>query len=130
MGASLHDVVSAYVGAFARGDLDAAREHLSEDIVYHVTGTHDLAGDYHGRDDVLAFFRTRAQRTGGTFRYAPHDMLAGDQHAVALGSITAQRDGQDFAWNVITVYHADADAVTECWIVDADPEQAVRAFRG
>lgn len=128
MGDSIEEVVRAYVGAFARGDLPAAGEYLADDIVYHVGGHHSLAGDYHGRDDVLAFFKRRSARTGGTFAYTPHDLLASNDHAVAIGSVSAQRGDDAYTWNIVTVYHVRDKRVSECWIVDADPDTADSAL--
>ena len=128
MSGSVEDVVRAYVGAFARGDLDTAGEHLAEDIVYHVGGHHSLAGEYRGRDTVLAFFKNRSARTGGTFTYKPHDLLASSEHAVALGSVTAVREDAAYSWNIVTVYHVRDGKVSECWIMDVDPDTADRAL--
>ncbi len=81
-----------------------------------------------GKDRVLAFFRQRSERTGGTFRVAPHDLLANDTHGVALSQITAQREGKDYAWNVVTVYHLKDGKVAECWIHDANQYTADELF--
>lgn len=128
MGGSVEDAVRAYVGAFARGDVDTAGKYLADDIVYHVGGHHSLAGDYRGRDAVLAFFKNRSARTGGTFAYEPHDLLASSDHAVALGSVTALRGDDVYSWNIVTVYHVRDDRVSECWIVDVDPDTADSAL--
>lgn len=122
------DVIRGYVGAFARGDLEAARSYLADDIVYHVSGRHSLAGDYRGPDEAIAFFRRRSERTGGTFRIEPHDLLAGERHGVALSQAHAERDGKAFSWNVITVYHVAGGKVTECWIHDSDEGVAAEAL--
>ena len=114
------DVIRSYVGAFARGELETARHYLAEDIVYHVGGRHPLAGDYRGRDDVVDFFRRRAERTGGTFRVESHDLPANDTHGVALSKVTVEREGKRFEWQVVTVYHVGDGKVTECWIHDSD----------
>ena len=39
--------------AFGRGDLDWIREHLSDDVTWHVAGHNRFSGDYQGRDTVL-----------------------------------------------------------------------------
>ncbi|HLZ44475.1 MAG TPA: nuclear transport factor 2 family protein [Gemmatimonadales bacterium] len=122
------EVIRAYVGAFARGDLDTAKTYLADDIVYHVGGRHPLAGDYRGKADVIGFFKMRSERTGGTFRIESHDLLANDTHGVALSKATVDRGGQQFRWNVITVYHVVGGKVTECWIHDSDQDLAGKAL--
>lgn len=122
------EVIRSYVTAFAQGDLDTAKSYLADEIVYHVGGHHPLAGDYRGRDRVVEFFKQRSERTGGTFKVVPHDLLANDQHGVALSTVTAERDGRHFAWDVVTVYHVADGKVTECWIVDGDQQVADQAL--
>lgn len=122
------DVIRSYVTAFATGDLDTARRYLADDIVYHVGGSHPLAGDYRGKDPVVAFFTQRSERTGGTFKVVPHDLLANDQHGVALSNVTVERDGKHYAWDVVTVYHVANGTVTECWILDSDQRVADEAL--
>lgn len=122
------DVIRSYVMAFAAGDLDAAKSYLADDIVYHVGGSHPLAADYRGKDQVIDFFKQRSGRTGGTFKVVPHDLLANDQHGVALSNVTVERDGRHFAWDVVTVYHVVDGKVTECWIVDGDQRMADEAL--
>lgn len=121
-------VIRSYVTAFAAGDLDTAKSYLDDGIVYHVGGGHPLAGDYRGKDPVVDFFKQRSQRTGGTFKVVPHDLLANDQHGVALSNVTVERDGKHFAWDVVTVYHVADGKVTECWILDSDQRLADEAL--
>lgn len=122
------DVIRSYVTAFAHGDLDTAKSYLADEIVYHVGGHHPLAGDYRGKDPVVAFFKQRSDRTGGTFKVVPHDLLANDEHGVAMSTVTAERDGKHFVWDVVTIYHVANGKVTECWIVDADQQIADQAL--
>lgn len=129
MGHPNEDVIRSYVSAFARGDLETAGRYLADDIVYHVGGRHPLAGDYRGIDNVVDFFKRRAQRTKGTFRITPHDLLANDTHGVALSEASAERDGETYSWKVITVYHVADGKVTECWIQDSPEHIADKALR-
>lgn len=54
--------------AFAAGDLDTVRELFDPDIVWHVPGRSDLAGDYRGVDAVIGYFVQLFERSGGTFK--------------------------------------------------------------
>ncbi|MHB8438012.1 MAG: nuclear transport factor 2 family protein [Acidimicrobiales bacterium] len=118
------DVIRSYVNAFAQGDLDTAQEYLADDILYHLGGHHPLAGDHRGIEAVVDVFRRSNERTGGTFKVTPHDLLANDEHGVALSIVTAERDGRHYAWEVVTVYHLAHGKITECWVIDADPDAA------
>lgn len=54
--------------AFATGDMDTLREVLDPAIEWHLPGRSTVSGDYRGIDDVLRFFGTMVQISGGTFK--------------------------------------------------------------
>jgi ketosteroid isomerase-like protein len=110
--------------AFAKGDLAALTELLADDVVWHVQGG-PLSGDYRGRDQVFGFFGRIAEETGGTFRLGVHDILANDEHTVALATMTATRGGKSIEVPVVNVTHNRDGQVTEFWSAVTDPEAAV-----
>ena len=75
--------------AFAKGDVQALRELMDDDVTWHVSHCGPLSCSYHGQNDVLGFLVRLAQETGGTFRLDVHDILANDEHVVALGTLSA-----------------------------------------
>jgi len=54
--------------AFGTGDMETLRQVLAPDIVWRMPGRSAVAGTHRGIDDVLAFFGTLMERSGGTFR--------------------------------------------------------------
>jgi uncharacterized protein len=101
--------------AFARGDMSTMRSLVAEDTVWHIPGRGPLAGDHYGRDAVFEMFGRLVQGSEGTFTQELHDVVASDDHAVALTHATASRgdhqyDGQD-AW----VFHLRQGAIAEAW---------------
>jgi ketosteroid isomerase-like protein len=46
------EVLKKGYAAFNSGDMDAVRETFADDIVWHVSGTTELAGDYKGLDEA------------------------------------------------------------------------------
>ena len=75
--------------AFASGDTTTIQELLAPDVVWHVPGTNPTAGDYHGIEGVMSFLAEAIERTEGNMRFELHDVLANDEHAVALQHLTA-----------------------------------------
>lgn len=101
--------------AFAHGDMATMRSLVAEDTVWHIPGRGPLAGDHHGRDAVFEMFGRLVQGSRGTFTQELHDVVAGEDHAVALTHATANRgdhsyDGQD-AW----VFHLRQGEIAEAW---------------
>ena len=90
----------------------------------------DLARDrrraaQHGRDDVFGFFARLAEETGGTFRLDIHDVLANDEHAIALCTLSATRGGKSMEVPVANVHHIRDGKVTEFWGATADPQATI-----
>lgn len=110
--------------AFAKGDMATIRELWSEDIVWHVPGDNLLSGEHRGRDAVFAEVAKLAQLTSGTLSAELHDVLANDEHAVALIRPTASRQGKQLTAPEIHVYHISNGKVTEWWSFFQDQRAA------
>jgi uncharacterized protein len=101
--------------AFAAGDMTAMDELLSDDVVWHSPGNNPLAGDYRGKDAVFDLFAKIMEVTGGTFRIELHDVLANDQHGVALAMVSGEREGRRLEDRQAQVFHFAGGRVTEFW---------------
>ena len=106
--------------AQARGDLDAYLALLTEDFVLHVPGRSQMAGDYSGKEAVRRHFRDIADRSGGTFRTAVHDVAVSDDHVIALVNARAIRDGEIVELPRVHVWHVKGQKLSELWIHPAD----------
>ena len=102
--------------AFQQGDLDTLRSLFAPDITWHFPGHNHLSGAHRGVDAVLQFFGQQMQETDGTLRVEVHDILANDQHAVALAKVSAQRGGKSISDNYTHVVHIANGKLTESWI--------------
>lgn len=107
--------------AFSKGDLDTVRTIFADDIVWHVGGRSPLAGNYKGIDEVFGFFGKTIELSGGTLKLEIHDILANDEHAVALVSSRAERGGKRLADNGAHIFHVKDGKVIEFW---AHPQDA------
>jgi uncharacterized protein len=114
------DLVRRGFAAFGTGDLATLGELFADDIVWHAGGRSPIAGDYKGKDEVFGLFAQFAERTGGTFRIDIHDVLANDEHVVALTKGTAEREGKRLSVDGVQVFHVKDGKVTESWFHAAD----------
>src|SRR5271169_1497907 len=58
---------------------------------------------------------------GGTLRLELHDVVANDQHGVALFTVSAEREGRPFAGNEVLIGHLSPDGkATEVWTQPVD----------
>jgi uncharacterized protein len=100
------DVVREGFAAFGRGDIDALRKQfLADDVCWHVVGRNPLAGDYEGPEQVMQLFARLFELSGGTLSLELHDVLANDEHAVALYTARGERAGKQLNDNEVLVYH-------------------------
>ena len=97
-----------------RGDLEAVRAVLAEDVVWHepdVGGDHD--GDHHGPDAVLGMMRDASKRTGETFRLVPQEVAANGEHAVAMIDWSAKLGNERLEGKEVAVYRIRGGRVVE-----------------
>jgi ketosteroid isomerase-like protein len=110
-------------GAFYAGGEEApVRALLTDDVYWHVPGRNAIAGDYHGIDAVLAYFRRRRDLVDRTLRLHPGDVLVGDgDHIAALTDGTAVVGGVERCWSTVGLYQVRAGQVAACWLLPLDP---------
>ena len=111
--------------AFAKGDLAALSGLIADDATWHVSGAGQLDGAYHGQNEVFGFFARLAEETGGTFRLDVHDVLANDEHTVALCTLSASRGSKSIEVPVANVGHIRDGRITEFWSATADPQATI-----
>jgi len=110
--------------AFIRGDADPseARKFISDDVVYHVPGAGPLAGDHEGFEAVRALMLKIREKN---LRIVDvHDVLATDEHVVALLRTTASREGRELSMNRANIYHVKDGKITEAWLLTTDQRAA------
>jgi uncharacterized protein len=104
--------------AFARGDLEALREFMAPDVVWHEPGRGPLAGDHKRPEGLLALLGDLRARSGGTFTIEiveiqeetarrgdrTLDMASAVEFEIHQGKITE-----------VSVYHSDTYHFDEFW---------------
>ena len=106
--------------AFATGDIDTLRQLFDQDAIWHVPGRSPLSGDHRGLDAILGFLARTMELTGGTFRAEVHDVVANDEHAVALYVSRGEREGRTLESRDVLVSHVRNGKLAEAWLLSAD----------
>jgi len=88
-----------------------------------------LSGQYDGVDATIGSFLKNFEETNGTFRVELHDVLGSDEHAVALATVSGERDGKSLSDRYVHVVHVKDGKVSESWLFE-DDQDAVDAFWG
>lgn len=108
--------------AFTRGDMQAVSEQFTDDAVWHGTGTTRLGGDHRGKQAVIANILDFAQ-SYQDISMNLHDIVANEQHVVALVTTSVSRNGKSYKSHETYVFHVNNDAkITEAWAI-TDTEQ-------
>jgi ketosteroid isomerase-like protein len=108
--------------AFSQGDLQKVAESWTEGITWHLRGSTRYGGDHHGRDAIFQLL-SQLPQDFDEFKLEIHDILANDQHVVALLNQTAVRHGETYSGPVVHVHHVDDEGmIDETWFV-TDTEQ-------
>jgi ketosteroid isomerase-like protein len=114
------DVVRSWTESVATRDVDRARALLDDNVVFHIGGHNPVSGDYIGRDHVLNDFFRRLNNTYDRIDVELHDVLANQEHVVALLERELHRGTRTLTSQAVGVYHVRNGRIAELWIHEAD----------
>ncbi|MBV9118942.1 MAG: nuclear transport factor 2 family protein, partial [Acetobacteraceae bacterium] len=114
-------IASGY-DAFSRGDIDAAMAAFAENVLWHVPGRGPLSRDYHGRADVLGFFKHFMELSDGTFQVTVDKVLAKDDVVVVLCTERARRAGRSWSSPQVHVWTVKDGHATVFWQYQGDQQ--------
>ncbi len=106
------EVLRLWFDAHARGDLEAARGLVVDDVEVVVTGTR-----LHGFDSFMQWYRERRLEEGASFGYSVEDLLGGETHAAAV--LTLSAGGR--TWRQVALYRVDGDRISAIWLTEDAP---------
>lgn len=116
-----HPNASAYrrtADAFRAGDLNRVAELIAPDVIWHVPGSHTMAGDVVGRDALLEWLAV-LPRLG--FWLREDDVFGNDRHVCAISVMGARRAGIDVQTRAISVFRYLDGQQLERWMYPDDP---------
>jgi uncharacterized protein len=106
--------------AFTTGDMDALATFFDEAVVWHTPGEHPLAGTYDGRAATFESFAAEFEQSGGTYSVDVRDVIANDQHIIALLHATANRENKRLDQDYVIVFRVRDDKVHAAWEIWRD----------
>ena len=108
--------------AFNTGDMQVMSELLADDVVWHEIGR---AEPMRGKAALAASAGTVDYQVTGKL----HDVVANDEHVVALVEATATRGGKTFEYRTSEIMHVRDGKVTERWAFSDDTAAIVDFFK-
>lgn len=104
------------------GDPAGLLAAFSDDIVWHEQTGQTLGGDYLGKEAVGGFLGGLTARGLTAMRLEPHDILASDDHVVALVNVHMERGEHSIDNHEVHIWHLRDGKATEAWLVSHDPD--------
>jgi ketosteroid isomerase-like protein len=109
--------------ALSRGDMQALEGFIADDVIWHEIGR---AEPRRGKAALRA-----AAPGGGAVDYeitgTLHDVVANDDHTIALVDATATRGGKTLTYRVAEIYHIRDGKIAERWAF-SDDTAAISTF--
>lgn len=112
----------AMLDAMNRGDVQALDGFTADDIVWHEIGRTEPR---RGKAALQSAFAASAGDYAITATL--HDVVANDEHTIALVEATVTRSGRTFTYRVAEVYHIRGGKLVERWAF-SDDTAAITAF--
>ena len=108
--------------AMSAGDMATAASLVADDIVWHTIGA---AEPIRGKDALAASMAGLAE---ASISYDIHDVLASDDHVIALGTATATLGGRSLTYRTAEIFHVGNGQVTERWAFSDDTKAIIDFF--
>ena len=114
--------------SFNSGNIQEMADMVADDIEWHEIGR---AEPIIGKEALAARFGMGSgtpppyQITAET-----HDVIANDDHTIALGTAHATKDGKTFDYKVAEIYHMKDGKITARWAVSDDTAAINDFFKG
>lgn len=111
--------------AFNRGDAQAAAEFIADDVEWHEIGR---AEPIRGKEALAA--RYGAAIPGWEITAELHDIVANDDHAIALVTATAGMGGRSFTYRTAEIFHIRDGKIAARWAFSDDTAAINEFFAG
>lgn len=107
----------------AQQEMTVVDAFMADDIVWHEIGR---AEPRRGKEELRAAMMAGAR--AWTVTYDLHDVLANDEHAIALGTASATRGGKTLTYRTAEIFHIHKGKAVERWAFSDDTAAIVEFF--
>jgi ketosteroid isomerase-like protein len=121
--------VSRMTQAIVEQDKDALAGIFTGDMVFHLRGPYDLAGDHDGVDGLLDVLGSVFAATNGDVRLDQQFCVGTTGWAAEFEHAVLGRNGRTLHSDNAFVYRFDGDRIAEMWMfLGASPDDAAEFF--
>jgi ketosteroid isomerase-like protein len=121
------EVVRRAYDAFARRDMPALLEMMSDEITFMISGKSIQSGTFAGKEEVRKYFSIVGTHTAGTHRVEVLEVLVNDGGAIALVRALGQRGEHSLDMTVVHIWRVSDGKLARLWLIAMD-QYAFDAF--
>jgi uncharacterized protein len=103
-------VVREMYASINRRDMNALRKVFARDAIWHGAGQ-----EVRGADRIAQLVQTLIDASARTLHIDLHDVVANDEHVVALQTTRAQRGERHLVDRVVYVFHVRDGRISDAW---------------
>lgn len=108
--------------AFNTGNMEAMSEYVADDVEWWYIGGEQPA---RGKQALMEMNRALGD---AEIKVDLHDVIANDEHLVALVNATATRDGRTLKYRTAEIHHVKDGKITHRWAFSDDTEAIIKFF--
>jgi ketosteroid isomerase-like protein len=118
-----HPYASLFRRAFESSDPGEYADAVADDVEWWEIGSSEPV---RGKDALFV----RMQEQAGLWQITPeiHDVIANDEHLIALINATAERDGKTLEYRTAEIFHVRDGKVTQRWAFSDDTARIAEFF--
>ncbi len=109
--------------AMNAGQVEAMSQYIADDVVWHYIGGSE---PLRGKDALLGAFGPG--NADFEITTETHDVIANDDHVIALVKATAERGGKFLVYHTAEIAHVKDGKVTERWAFSDDTAAIIDFF--
>lgn len=110
--------------AFNRGEIQQFADIVADDVEWHQIGDPALV---HGKQALAASMPGEGQ-VDWEITADVHDVVANDEHTIALVNATARRRGETFKYRTAEIVHFRDGKIVERWAFSDDTDAIAKFF--
>lgn len=115
-------LLRTWLEAFNRGDIQVFADAVADDVVWHQIGAETLNGKQ-AMADSMPGGEPDWQITANV-----HDVVANDEHAIALVDATGTRNGRMLEYRTAEIVHIRDGKIVERWAFSDDTQRITKFF--
>lgn len=114
-----HELQRAF---YLGGPIEPVAELLDPAVRWHVPGASPIAGEYRGRDAVVAYFERRRALAATTLALRVGEVIAAGEFVYQRVDGQVSLAGTVRSWETVGVLRVRGERISECWLIPLDQE--------